>query len=48
MNLALSILLVWLGSALLWVAFHGIDAQDATPKGVMATISNRLSMTPQG
>jgi hypothetical protein len=47
-NLAVSIVLVWLGCALLWVAFHGIDAQDATPKGVLATISHKLSMTPQG
>lgn len=31
MYLALAILLLWLGGALLWVAVHGIDSQG-TPK----------------
>ena len=26
MNLAVGILLIWLGSALLWVAAHGLDS----------------------
>ncbi len=43
MSLALSLTTVWLGIALLWVAFHGIDAQDATPKGVAQTIAKRMS-----
>ena len=46
MSLALSIVFIWLGAALLWVAFHGIDAQSATPKGVMATIASKFSGAP--
>jgi hypothetical protein len=38
MQLALAILLGWLGAALLWVSFHGIDAEDASPRGVIQTI----------
>ena len=44
MNLALSIVLTWLGCALLWVAFHGIDAQDASPRGVLTTVADALSL----
>lgn len=43
MSLALSLITVWLGAALLWVAFHGIDAQDATPKGVGQTIAKKMA-----
>jgi hypothetical protein len=42
-TLALAILLGWLGAALLWVAFHGIDAQEASPAGVIGTIERNVS-----
>jgi hypothetical protein len=43
MQLALAILLGWLGAALLWVAFHGIDAPSAGPSGVIQTIAGNVA-----
>lgn len=43
MSLALSLITMWLGTALLWVSFHGIDAQDASPKGVAQTIAKKMA-----
>jgi hypothetical protein len=45
MNLALGIALMWLGGALLWVAFHGIgDDQHPLPVDeVMTTLRNEIA-----
>lgn len=43
MSLALGILLGWLGAALLWVSFHGLGSQDATPAGVISTIEQNVT-----
>jgi hypothetical protein len=43
MNLALGIALGWLGGALLWVAFHGIGSQSASPAGVIGTIADDIA-----
>jgi hypothetical protein len=44
-NLALGIALGWLGGALLWVAFHGIGSQNASPAGVINTITSEIGST---
>lgn len=36
MNVALGVLLLWLGAALLWVAFH--DSTDTTPWGAFSGV----------
>ena len=43
MNLALAIVLGWLGAALLWVAFHGIGSESASPAGVISTIGQNVT-----
>ena len=43
MTLALGILLGWLGAALLWVAFHGIGSESASPAGVISTIEKNVT-----
>jgi hypothetical protein len=43
MGLALAIVLGWLGAALLWVAFHGIDAQNTGPAGVISTLEHNVT-----
>ncbi len=41
MGLAFGILLVWMGAALLWVAFHGTTA--TTPWGALQEITTATS-----
>lgn len=43
MNLALAILLGWLGASLLWVAFHGIGSEAASPAGVISTLEQNVT-----
>ena len=42
MYLALGIILLWLGCAGLWIALHGIDAEDANPSGYFGTLGKFL------
>lgn len=43
MGVAFGILLVWLGIAMLWIAFHGVDAD--TPWGAYQEIIGRIKET---
>jgi hypothetical protein len=42
-NLALGILFGWLGAALLWVAFHGLDSGTSGPSGVISTLQKNVT-----
>lgn len=43
MNLALGILFAWLGAALLWVSFHGLDATESGVSGVISTLDKNVT-----
>lgn len=44
MNLALAIVFLWLGCALLTVAFHPLgDGATGSPQGVFATLQGKIS-----
>jgi hypothetical protein len=43
MNLALGILFGWLGAALLWVSFHGLDSGASGPGGVISTLEKNVT-----
>jgi len=43
MNLALGILFGWLGAALLWVSFHGLDSQQSGVSGVIGTLEKNVT-----
>lgn len=42
MRLALGVLLIWLGSALLWVAFHGLDGETSSPGAIVNTLGAQI------
>lgn len=42
MTLALAIALCWAGGALMWVSFHGLTGNPASPGGVLATIVQQV------
>lgn len=42
MRLALGVLLLWLGCALLWVAFHGLDGETASPGAIVNTLAGKI------
>lgn len=42
MNLALGIVLLWLGCALLWVAAHGLDTQNSSPGSIFAQLGKEV------
>lgn len=42
MLLALAIVLLWLGFALLWVAWHGLDVEQGSPAGIFGTLGKDL------
>lgn len=42
MRLALGVLLIWIGCALIWVAFHGLDGETATPGAIINTLGSKL------
>lgn len=42
MRLALGVLLIWVGSALLWVAFHGLDGETSSPGAIVNTIGAQI------
>ena len=46
MNVALGVLLLWLGGAALWVAFHGTGA--ATPWGAFTAVTDALNAQAGG
>lgn len=46
MNLALSILFLWLGAMLLAVAFHPLASGSTTPSAVLESIQNKIKATP--
>lgn len=48
MRLALGVLLIWLGSALLWVAFHGLDGETSSPGAIVNTIGGAIRKQTQG
>jgi hypothetical protein len=41
-RLALGVLLIWVGCALLWVAFHGLDGETASPGAIVNTLGAQL------
>lgn len=46
MNLALAIVFLWLGCALLTVAFHPLgDGAAGSPQGVFATLQSKINQT---
>jgi hypothetical protein len=42
MHLALGVLLLWAGCALLWVAWHGIDAESTSPGAIFSTLAKQV------
>lgn len=42
MRLALGVLLIWLGCALLWVAFHGLDGETDSPGAIVNTLAGQV------
>lgn len=42
MRLALGIFMLWVGVALIWVAFHGLDGETASPGAIWATLGKQL------
>lgn len=42
MRLALGVLMLWLGSALIWVAFHGLDAESSSPGAIFNTLGRQV------
>lgn len=49
MNLALSILFLWIGGALLFVAFHGlkdIESAAGSPRDVLAELRSAMQKNP--
>lgn len=41
MNVAIGVLLLWLGAAALWVAFHGTGA--TTPWGAFTSVTDAIN-----
>jgi hypothetical protein len=41
-RLALGVLLIWVGSALLWVAFHGLDGETSSPGAIVNTLGAQI------
>lgn len=48
MNLALGIVLLWLGCALLWVAAHGLDTQSSSPGAIFAQLGKQIQASTTG
>lgn len=42
MRLALGILMLWAGCALLWVAFHGLDGESTSPGAIFNALGKQL------
>jgi hypothetical protein len=36
------VLLIWIGCGLLWVAFHGLDGETATPGAIVNTLGKQI------
>lgn len=46
MNLVLGVLFIWLGSAFLWVAGHGVKTAEGTASSIWRTILSGIAGTP--